>query len=123
MNDEKKAIGALLDTYLSGGGALHNPFEAGTTPKPKAASTTVTLVGEAAASMSGAVIVVDGEATLIADFDEWPQDVIGKLVRVSGRMGSVSLGSADDLASGDKVRHGASGSSDMLLDVQWQLVD
>ena len=122
MNDEKEAIGALLDTYLAGGGDLFDPFAA-KDPAPTGTSTSTTVTGEAAESMTGPVVVVNGEAILVTGFSSWPEGVAGKQVRVTGNTGSASAGSAPSVGADGAVSHGASGSIDMLTDAQWELVD
>ena len=119
MNREKDAIGALLDTYLGGGGDLFDPRPIA---KDDRSGTSVSLTGVAADSASGALLVCEGEAILMAELQAWPAEVLGKTLAVTGIFGRTSAAPEPVVGADGGISHGAVGSSDSLSGATWQIV-
>ncbi|MCO4761670.1 MAG: hypothetical protein KC502_09215 [Myxococcales bacterium] len=116
MNKEKEAIGALLDTYLGGGGDLFDP-------RPSASDDrlgkSVTVSGQADSSASGPILVAGDETFLLTDLGSWPAEIVGKTVEVTGTVGSTSAGDDPLVNAAGEYSHGATGTSATLRGATW----
>jgi hypothetical protein len=120
MTSERDAIGALLDTYLGGGGDIFDPAERAAA---KSGGGEKTLVGEAQSAMSGPILIVDGEAIEVPGVGEWPDEVIGRQVRVTGQSGTAKMMPSPVVGADGGISHGAFGSSQTLSGANWTLVE
>lgn len=121
MTSEREAIGALLDTYLGGGGDIFDPAERAAAKTAEAEEKT--LVGEAQSAMSGPILIVNGEAIEVPSVGEWPDEVIGRQVRVTGTSGSAKMMPSPVVGADGGMSHGAAGISATLSGANWSVVD
>ena len=117
-DQEKALIEALLDQQLAGM-PLHDPaLGAGGSARD---GETITVTGVAGNSASGA-IVVDGGTVHVGGLQEWPADVYGKQVAVTGEVMRTSLAPDPVVGPNGEHSHGAKGSSVVLVNAQWEIV-
>ena len=117
--EELDAIGKLLDAQMAGL-PLHDPsLGAGGRAKH---GETLTITGVADNSASGA-IVVDGGTTVVGGLQAWPAHMYGKMVAVSGTMSKAELAPDPVVGPNGEQSHGAWGSSSMLINATWKLVE
>ena len=120
MNKEKEAIGALLDTYLGGGGELFDPTTKASAPDDRQGQE-ITVTGYAVHTASGAAVRVGSEDMVVAGVDGWDDDVIGERIEVTGTYTSASL-APDPLLPGGEIGHGAQGNATVLSNATRGLV-
>lgn len=83
---------------------------------------TVTIIGEAQNAKLGAVVLKDGSPTYVSGLDRWPDDVIGKTVKVKGTIRTTDAFKAEQDENG-AWSQGTGGAITIIHEPRWEIAD
>jgi hypothetical protein len=121
---DDKAKDALLAEILAAQDLPFEPLKPKVPSPSNMVSKEITIEGLAKNAFSGPVVVDEkGEAFYLSNLEEWPAEVLGKRVSVSG-IAAVSKLAPDPNSAGDGViGHGMAGTSSRLRNASWTLAE
>ena len=97
-----------------------SPPPAASTPEPAAAEPVV-LVGVAHNAKLSAIVVGEGFSVYCIELEEWPDEVLGETVEITGHIERTDQYQATVNAKGE-ISQGTAGGDTVLRGLSWQLV-